>query len=127
MSHVLLENIETGEVVEAPPAGSVPPGFRIKGVVVTKKADPITARLAVWSQKFGLPTADLLDAARWLLNKDCPFCQLGTQVLRRIDELGDEKATSAIVQILEAKKQNDLGRLEQIRQCLDQQELPQRS
>lgn len=130
MSHVLLENIATGQTVEAPAAGSVPHGWKVKGVVVSKKAAPWSAKLAVWSQKFGLPTADLLDAARWLLEKDCPYCQLGTQILRAIDRLGVARSEELIARILEAKAANDAETLESIRKELwssETPELPQQS
>ena len=125
MSHVILENVATGQLIEAPPAGSVPQGWKIKGVVVTRKAEPWTAKLAVWSQKLGLPTADFLDAARWLLEKDCAYCQLGTQVLRQIDNLGDKRAERLLTMILEAKKVDDRDSLERIRKDLWSSESPE--
>ena len=84
----------------------------------------MTSRLAVWSQKLGIPTAQLLDAARWLLQKDCPYCQLGTQVLRQIDNLGEARAERLLSMILEAKKVDDRDTLERIRKDLWSSETP---
>lgn len=126
---IVLENIATGETEEIKSnKGSLKPGWRVKAFVPEQHFEH-TAKLAVLATKFGIPVPQFLDAARWLLKKNCPFCQLGTQVLKRIDELGEERATEAIAQILEAKDRNDGEALERIRKslCLDQLELPPQS
>lgn len=82
------------------------------------------ARIAVWLQKSGLPVAEFYDAMRWVLKKDCPFCQMGTQVLKAIDELGEDKVEEALEEILKAKDANDMARLEQIKKDLWQSERP---
>lgn len=85
------------------------------------KQGRLDAKLAVWATKVGLPVAEFSDAARWLLDKDCPFCQMGSKILKRIDELGPDTTEWALGQILEAKAANNHARLQQIREtlCLD--------
>lgn len=118
MIKVTLENTLTGEiqVVNGPASFTAP--WQIKSVekVVSEKKYP--ARIAVWAQKHGLPVAQFLDVARWLLEKDCPFCQTGTQVLKALDTLGEEKAERALGEILAAKEAGDTARLAEIRQEL---------
>jgi hypothetical protein len=123
---VILENIETGEIQEVGSAGLIPKGWRVKGIgkpkgglVLAKPEDPqIDVKLAVWAQKIGLPVAQFFDAARWLLDKHCPYCQLGTQILKRVEELGEDRTRELVAQILEAKKRQDLEALERIRKSL---------
>jgi hypothetical protein len=85
----------------------------------TKRHAEYEAKIAVWATKFGLPVPQFLDAARWLLDKKCPFCQLGTQVLKRIDELGAEKAEVFLTRILSAKEDNNLDLLNQLKSELN--------
>ncbi len=63
-----------------------------------------------------LPVAGFLDTARWLLDRDCPYCQLATEALRRIQELGDEMAIYFLNRIQLAKANNDAEELRRIRQ-----------
>ena len=101
-----------------------------KGWAVTEETKKREARLAVFAQKMGLPLAEFLDAARWLLQKDCPFCQMATQILKSIDELGEDKAREAIAEILVAKEAKDFDRLEKVKKRLwssDQHGSPQPS
>src|SRR5215510_5207704 len=82
------------------------------------------SKLAVWATKHGLPLPQFLDAARWLLQKDCAFCQLATQVMRAIDSMGDAKAEHAITRILAAKDRGDHAELEKIKKELCPSETP---
>jgi hypothetical protein len=118
---VTLENIETGETVELGNSGKIPKGWRVKsarstrsdpGAVAKRERD---AKLAVYAAQAGLPVAQFLDAARWLLKKNCPYCQLGTMVLKRIDELGPEKAQELVTRVLVAKDANDIEELNRIK------------
>ena len=84
-----------------------------KQQVVSNKST--RAKLAVWATKIGIPVPTLLDMSRWLLNKDCPYCQLGTKVLKLLDELGEDKAKELLSRILIAKETNDIGELNNIR------------
>jgi hypothetical protein len=118
---VTLENIETGETVELGNSGRIPKGWRVKSAQSTR-SDPHAAakrerdaKLAVYAAQAGLPVAQFLDAARWLLKKNCPYCQLGTMVLRRIDELGPEKAQELVTRVLVAKDANDIEELNRIK------------
>jgi hypothetical protein len=119
---VTLENIETGETIEVGKAGKLPKGWRVKSIQSTRNDAGAVAKrerdskLAVFATKLGLPVPQFLDAARWLLKKDCPFCQLGTQVLKRIDELGEEKAQALVARVLIAKDANDIEELARIKQ-----------
>jgi len=114
---VILENTETGELKELYEHGKFQRPWRIKEIVPgeNKPGKDMAARFAVFSTKLGLPVPQLLDAARWLLQKDCPYCQLGTKILRRIDELGENRSFELIKRILTAKANNDVGALDQIR------------
>ena len=120
---VIIENPETGEVKQLGMKGSFNKPWRIKEVIPEPKQNNNVrlnqAKLAVFATQLGLPVARFLDIARILLKKDCPYCKLGTQVLRRISELGEEKALSIINRILIAKDNNDAQTLEQIRQELN--------
>jgi hypothetical protein len=112
---VILENTETGELREMHNNGSFVRPWRIKEVVPESTPDNINAKLAVIGTKLGLPIPQFLDAARWLLKKDCPYCELGTEILRRIAKLGDKQTTEFIKRILAAKSANDIDALNQIR------------
>jgi hypothetical protein len=111
---VILSNPLTGEKKTViGNRGQIPKGWKILEIIKDKSAKDV--QLAVWASKYNLPLASFLDAARWLLDKDCPFCQLGTQVLRRINELGRERAEKLIEEILVAKQANDTDYLEKLR------------
>jgi hypothetical protein len=115
---VILENTETGELHELKDRGSFQRPWRIKEVIPEHKPDTnsVKVQLAVLGTKFGLPVPQLLDAARWLLKKNCPYCELGTEVLRKINELGEQQVQELITRILTAKASNDIDALNKIRQ-----------
>jgi len=115
---VILENTKTGELRELRDQGNFRLPWRIREVIpeVDKRAHEMDATLAVFATKLGVPVPRLLDAARWLLRKDCPYCQLGTQVLKRVKELGEARSIELIQRILIAKDTNDHNVLEQIKQ-----------
>lgn len=79
----------------------------------------LQANLAIWAQRLGVPVPQFLDAARWLLGKGCSFCNAGTQILRRVNELGEERTAELITQILEAKKRQDFETLEKIKASVE--------
>lgn len=72
---------------------------------------PNKIKVALFAVKLGLPVADILDAARFILGKSCPYCQLSTNLLRLVDSLGEEKVKEYITKCLNAKKNNDLAAL----------------
>lgn len=115
---IILENPETGELRELRDKGSFSRPWRIKETIPEQstRTHETQATLAVFASKVGLPVAQFLDAARWLLRKDCPYCQLGTQVLKRVTELGEVRSIELIQRILAAKDANDINVLTQIRQ-----------
>ena len=123
---VLLLNTETGERrIVHDTTGTLKAPWRVEkrvsnpaitGQLHLQSKLALEAKLATWASSLGLPVSRFLDAARWLLKKDCPFCQLGTQVLRRVEELGKEKTEELIRRILEAKKENDLKALQQLQE-----------
>jgi hypothetical protein len=129
---VVIENPETGETktLEKQPNGQYPVvqlPWRVKGTVTTlaqaevleqRKASmamQLKSRVAVYAAKAGIPMAEFLDTARWLLDKDCPYCQTGTLVLRRIQELGEDIAVQLLNRIQEAKARQDNTELSRIR------------
>jgi hypothetical protein len=118
---VILENTETGELKQLHDKGNFRTPWRIKEVIpeTDKQTHELQATLAVYAAKLNLPIGQFLDAARWLLNKKCPFCQLGTQVLKRVKELGEERSIDLIRRILTAKDSNDLETLNHIKQELN--------
>ena len=115
---VILENTETGELRELRNKGNFRIPWRIKEVIPEEDTQihELQATLAVLATRVGLPVAKFLDAARWLLNKNCPFCQLGTRVLKRVKELGEERSIELIQRILVAKDNDDKVALAQITQ-----------
>ena len=116
MITIVLENTETGETRSVKGQASFEKPWRVQRVI--KEPKQIPARIAFWATKLGLPVPEFLDMARWLLKKDCPFCQLGTQVLKSIDELGDDRAQTVLAEILAAKETNDTARLAEIKKSL---------
>lgn len=121
---VIIENTETGELIEMGDRGSFKRPWRIKETI----PDPASAstndtllqtKLAIFATKLGIPLPQFLDAARWLLKKDCPFCQMGTEILKRIDELGEVKAMELLNMILVAKSTNNINTLNFIKQELN--------
>ncbi len=138
MASVVIENPETGEtkMLEKNTLGKYPSfklPWRVKGTLteiqrgdgVKERIATIQSVLAVYASKVGLPVADFLDAARWMLDKECPFCQTVTNVLRRVAELGDERSMDLILRIKLAKDKKDEPALwlikEEIRRALDGQ------
>jgi len=129
MASVIIENPQTGETrtLEKDASGRYPTfhlPWRVKGTVEGIKQAAVQAnaqmllqsKIAVYAQRMGLPAAGFLDAARWLLDRDCPYCQLATEALRRIQELGDEMAIYFLNRIQVAKMNNDMAELRRIRQ-----------
>lgn len=115
---IILENTETHELRELQDRGSFKRPWRIKETIPDGSGptnDKMSVQLAVFATKLGLPVPQLLDAARWLLQKDCPYCKLGTQVLRRVSELGEQRSLELINRILAAKQSNDRNTLHEIR------------
>lgn len=128
-SIIILKNTITGEERRLLNGGNYRAPWKLDRVETVKvpgePGEPITdqiletrARIAVWTQKLGMPIAEFFDAARWLLKKDCPFCQMGTQVLKAIDELGEHRAEKILAEILQAKRDNDHARLKRIKETL---------
>lgn len=118
---IILENTETGELKQLHDKGNFRLPWRIKEVIpeADKRTHELQATMAVLAAKANLPIAQFLDAARWLLNKSCPYCQLGTQVLKRVKELGEERSIELIRKILIAKDNNDIETLNNIKQELN--------
>jgi len=114
MRTFILENTETGEIKEVEGATvSYQKPWRVKGF----KGSASTA-VAVAATKLGVPMPQILDAVRWLIQKDCPFCAEGTKVLRHLNEIGEDRAKDIIDQIRAAKEAKDLTRLEEIKKSL---------
>ena len=124
----ILENIKTGQTIERQEnTGTLEPGWRVKQFIPdsNKRREENKIALAIWATKLGLPVANFLQLARWLLDKDCPYCEMGGKVLNKIKELGEDKAHDALVKILAAKDRNDLAALEEIRKSLWSSESPE--
>ncbi len=73
-----------------------------------------STKLAVLATKHGLPLPEFLDVARWLLNKECPYCKLSTEILRLTSKLGDERTQAFIDRLRTAKQNRDETALRQI-------------
>ena len=58
-------------------------------------------KLAIIATSWGIPLPDLLDASRKLFNKQCDKCNKSTQILRKIHELGPNRAEKLIREILQ--------------------------
>lgn len=125
---VVIENSETGETreIEKGSDGKYPKlklPWRVKGTpeLIRRKLNfenqvqNLNSRVAVLAARMGLPIADFLDTARWLLDKDCPYCQVATKVLRRIDEIGADRAIDILNRIQAAKAANDNATLTAIK------------
>lgn len=127
MATVIIENPDTGETrLLEKVNGKYPPitlPWRVKGTlesvqrekVVTDRRAHTQSMLATYATRLGLPVPQFLDAARWLLDKNCPYCQLGTQVLRRISEIGADRAIELLDRIQKAKANQDTDELVRIR------------
>jgi len=115
---IILENTETGELKQLHDQGSFRAPWRIRETIpeVSSQQHQLEASLAVWATQLKIPVPQFLDAARWLLKKNCPYCELGTQVLKRVKELGEKRSIELVQRILTAKDANDRDALEQIRQ-----------
>jgi hypothetical protein len=134
-TRIIIKNQDTGEEQVFLNQGSYKLPWKLDRVetirVPGEPGEPETeailarrAKLAVWTTKLGLPIHEFFDLARWMLKKDCPYCQMGTQVLKAIDELGEAKAEKALGEILQAKKDDDHARLERIKKNLWPSEQP---
>lgn len=121
MGHkIYLKNVETGEEkVFIDKAEAYRHPWKLDRV--EKYLDPdsqqgrIDAKIAVWAQKLGLPVAQFFDLARLILEKDCPFCQMGTKILKTIDDIGEERAHRYLSELLNAKERKDFDTLARIR------------
>jgi len=124
---LVLENMETGEtrIIKPSSDGKYPSWQKpwkykqlIKDELVSierqKKAAEKKARLAVAATKVGLPVPAFLKFVRQVGRLNCPYCQLGTQVLKKLDELGEEAALDLLARILLAKKQKDAQTLAEL-------------
>jgi len=128
MTQIQIKNTQTGEFKLINNGESFRPPWAFVSVIAHKTERE--TKLAIWATKLGLPLPAFLDAARWLLDKDCPFCEVGVRVLRQIEDIGEDKATTYLKMILDAKERGDHGALAEIRKSLwssDQPALPQRS
>lgn len=125
MIKVTLENTLTGEtkIVNGPASFTAP--WKIQSIEKVANEKKYPTRLVVWAQKRGMPVAQFLDAARFLLQKDCPFCQTGTKVLKEIDRLGEDRAEKILDEILAAKDAGNTARLAEIRKELWPLEQPE--
>ncbi len=116
MTRITLWNPETGEERVIVGQGTFQRPWRVKSIYHEPRREDL--RLAMWAERKGIPVDKFLDAARWLLRKECPFCQLGTKVLQAIDALGEERTGEILDAIIAAKDANDLTRLEEIKRSI---------
>ena len=135
MNRIIIKNTITGEEKVLLNQGSFSAPWKVDRIEHMRKpgepGEPVVqemldrrARLAVWAEKHGMPLVEFLQFARWLIKKDCPFCQVVTKVLEAIDELGEHAAEKALTRILDAKSRNDHAELEKIRKELWPSEQP---
>jgi hypothetical protein len=76
-------------------------------------------KFGLLAQRMGIPIGEALDVARFLLRKQCLSCEIYSQILRRVNELGYERSEQLMRKLIQAKKDNDLLKLATI-----QKEIP---
>lgn len=130
-----IENIETHEVrlLEKLPSGFYPnfgAPWKIKQIARLHPAiqnNEKAAKLSTMLSGWGLPLSMTLTAIRWLLGNDCPFCQVGGEFLKLLEDgkIGEAECKELVIQVLNAKDQNDevglaalKGRLEELRNSI---------
>ena len=57
-------------------------------------------KLAIIATNWNIPLPALLDASRKLFNINCTKCDKATQILRKIHEIGPNRAKKLILEIL---------------------------
>ena len=57
-------------------------------------------KLSIISTNWGIPLPDLLDGFRKIINKNCSACAEATGILRKIHELGPNRAERLIREVL---------------------------
>lgn len=147
---VAIENTKTGEErtleVQYGTSSNIPAFWRAKPVppknnvplvsiarpevaieILPRKQTLFAAQLATMISGWGLPTSMTLSAIRWLLGNDCPFCQVGGEFLKLLEDgkIGEAECKELVIQVLNAKDQNDevrlaalKGRLEELRNLI---------
>jgi hypothetical protein len=69
--------------------------------------------------KLGVPTATIADLIRTVLHMQCAFCEYAGVVLKHVKELGEDRVVDLLGQIIEAKRNKDIGKLEQLKKEFD--------
>lgn len=92
-------------------------------VAVNRRLSESAAKISSW----GLPLEMSLSAIRWLLGKNCPYCQVGGEFLKLLEDgkISELECKELVLQVLNAKDQKDektltalKGRLEELRNLI---------
>jgi hypothetical protein len=81
----------------------------------------MAAQMAAMLSGWGLPLASALSAARWLMGRHCPYCEIATEFLKLLEQgkVDQDKVRSLLVDVLNAKEQKDERRLEALKGKLE--------
>lgn len=128
---IKLEHAQTGETIEVSSGTTFREPWRVKGIKenVDRQAEnrERAAKLSTMLSGWGLPLSMTLTAIRWLLGKNCPYCQVGGEFLKLLEDgkIGEAECKELVIQVLNAKDQNDevglaalKGRLEELRNSI---------
>lgn len=122
---IILENTETKETREMKSGEMFSAPWHVKGTVANEQRsqakNALKAELATMASEFGVPMAGLLSGARWLLGKDCPFCEVGGEFLALLQNgaIDRAQAKDLICQVLNAKDQKDYAALAALKGTLE--------
>jgi hypothetical protein len=75
----------------------------------------IRAKLTIYASKLGLPVADLLNILKIIFKVDCAYCEIYNRILRLRQKLGDEKTVKLLSDIIQAKKDDNIELVEQLK------------
>ena len=133
---IIIEHGETGEqrTLEKDARGQYPrmmAPWRPKGTPVGIKAQEIKnaglTKISTIVSSWGLPLSMTLSALRWLLGQNCPYCQVGGEFLKLLEDgkISNAECKDLVLRVLNAKDQNDeralkalKGRLEELRSSI---------
>jgi hypothetical protein len=74
----------------------------------------LQAKLAMLAVKLGVPLPEILTTLRQWLGIQCGFCVAFVEVLRKFNTQNEQTTERLLVEILEAKKTNNVQRLNEL-------------
>jgi hypothetical protein len=117
---IVLEN-DKGEIREVQSGQTWTAPWKPKGTVANMRREQAkneaTAHFATLASEWGLPTSVVASVARWLLAKNCPYCDIAGEFLALLESGKIEKSQARILVLraLNAKDQNDREELSQLK------------